>query len=423
MIVDFTIENFRSIKDETIFSMHASSSSKHLLNIISFYSNSEIGIHKTSGIYGANASGKSNVLKAFAALKYIVYRTGSLTEDEAIRSYQPFMLSESNKNSPVKFEIEFINTDNLRYIYRVVYDKFSIIEESLDFYPTSSKANIFNRKKTDTWKTISFGNHYKGGIRRLPFFKNNSYLSKAGENAGTPESIRSVFKFFHSNLNYLDNSSDIRIKEFYKKDALVRDTSSFLSLIDTGISDILIEENDISKIPFPDDIPEEIKNEIIEDTSHSYKFGHISESNQIEYFRKHDESLGTQKLFSLVPLILLTFKSGEVLIVDEIESSLHPHIAELIIKLFNDPLVNTKNAQLIFSTHNIQLMDSSILRRDQIWLTQKLNGITSLYSLDDFDKKVIKPNSPYSRWYDDGRFGGIPSINYGALSDLLRPVD
>ncbi len=108
---------------------------------------------------------------------------------------------------------------------------------------------------------------------------------------------------------------------------------------------------------------------------------------------------------------------------DELENSMHPFMAELIIKLFNDPRVNKRDAQLIFSTHNINLMTPELLRRDQIWFTEKQQGATKLYSLDDFDKKKVKPQSPFNQWYAEGRFGAIPSINYQRIVELFNPLE
>ena len=151
-------------------------------------------------------------------------------------------------------------------------------------------------------------------------------------------------------------------------------------------------------------------------------FGHHTEEGGTDFFEQDVESSGTQKLFHLAPLLMSCLALGKVLIMDEIERSFHPHIAELIIQLFSDPQVNTRHAQLIFSTHNINLMASDRMRRDQIWFTEKKNGATHLYSLDQFDKSKVKTNSPFPDWYNSGRFDAIPAIDYHAIVDLLRPA-
>ena len=149
-------------------------------------------------------------------------------------------------------------------------------------------------------------------------------------------------------------------------------------------------------------------------------FAHLTESGSSELFELEDESAGSQKLFNLAPLIIMTLSIGGVLVMDELDNSMHPFMAELIIKLFNDPRVNKGNAQLIFSTHNINLMTSELLRRDQIWFTEKQAGATRFYSLDDFDKKKVKPLSPFNQWYAEGRFGAVPAINYQGIVALFN---
>jgi AAA15 family ATPase/GTPase len=101
---------------------------------------------------------------------------------------------------------------------------------------------------------------------------------------------------------------------------------------------------------------------------------------------------------------------------------MHPLIAEMIIKLFNDPEVNPKGAQLIFSTHNVTLMSNELLRRDQIWFAEKENGASTYFSLADFDKNIVKPKSPFNRWYLEGRFDAIPRIDYRSIVSILKSL-
>lgn len=423
MIIDFSIQNFRSIKDEVTLSLHVENPKQHLASHVTYPARDKIGVLRSVGIYGANASGKSNILFAFEALRYIACRSGDLKEGKKIPCYEPYRLSELTRNAPVKFELEFFNKDNIRYLYQISFDENVILEESLDFYPARQKANIFKRNEGDTWETISFGGLYKGGTKRIPFFNNNSYLSKAGENAGTPDMVRNVYKYIRSSLVHIGLNDRMMLKDFHENVTLVQRVSTFLCQVDTGVTDIKAKIADVSDdINLPDSISKELKDKILEQRRKTFMFSHKTESGGLEQFKEGDESDGTQKLFSIIPLLIEAFDNGEVLIIDELDSSLHPHIAELIIKLFNDSEINTKNAQLIFSTHNIQLMDSENLRRDQIWFTEKKHNSTSLYSLDEFDKNKVKSDSPFYNWYHEGRFGALPRINYEAIANLLKPI-
>lgn len=421
MIIDFTVENFRSIKELKTLSMHVENPKLHLASHVSYPASDKIGVLRCAGIYGANASGKSNVLLAFKALQFIACESGDLKDGSLIPCYEPYRLSELTKNSPSKFEIEFFNDDNIRVLYSISFNQIEILEEILDFYPSRQKANIFRRIAGDTWETISFGGLYKGGARRIPFFKNNSYLSKAGESAGAAELIRSIYKYIRNRLVHLNVSDDVPLPPAIPEE-IIPTVAKLLCHVDTGISAIESKTNEKPiNFPFLENFPIEIKNMITERSKRRFYFSHKTESGTYESFREGVESEGTRKLFFMLPVLINAFKNGEVVIVDELDRSFHPHIAELLIRLFNDSEINIRNAQLIFSTHNIHLMSSDNLRRDQIWFAEKNDGKTNLYSLDEFDKTKVKSDSPFNTWYDEGRFGALPKIDYLAVSGLIKP--
>jgi len=418
VIVDFTIKNFRSIRDEMIFSMSVEHPKSHLMENIAYPADGRIGVLKSAGLYGANASGKSNILLAFRALQWIADDSGDLKENAKIPCYEPYLLSDATSNAPVSFEIEFFNK-NIRYVYAVSYNASEILTESLDFYPNRQRANLFKRQEGDTWETISFGGLYKGGTKRLPFFKNNSYLSKAGNNAGAAEVIRSVYSYFRSIGHVMTNSSYV-FSEVYDDEELLNRITVFLCNVDTGVTGISKKEKVLGrKVNIPDSFPVELKEALLKREQYDFYFSHKKDDGTPVSFKEDIESDGTQKLFNMLPMLLSVFSEGEVLVMDELDNSFHPHIAALLIKLFNDPVANKNNAQLIFSTHNMNLMSPTLMRRDQIWFVEKKDGASSLYSLDEFDKSSVKSNSPFGHWYDEGRFGALPEISYSRISELL----
>jgi AAA15 family ATPase/GTPase len=429
MIIDFTVSNFRSIKDEQTFSFYTESIGTHLPENVCYPAGDKIGVLKSAGLYGANASGKSNLLLAFQALRYIVVRSGDLKEGDEI-IHDPYMLAEDSKLLPTRFEIEFFvrsvensQTKILRYRYCVAFTAYEIVEESLHFYPSSQEALVFNRNKSDSWQTIPFGSLYKGGKKRIPFFSNNSYLSKSGDSADTPQMIRDVYNYFRKSHLHVGVNERVGKLNWFEDATLVHKVSRLLSLVDTGISYISIEERtdlDIDNLKIPDDIPEEIKLMLLKDRKYKPLFLHLTETGNSEPFEEKKESAGTRKLFHLAPLIIETLSKGSVMIMDELDNNMHPFMADLIIKLFNDPRINKVNAQLIFSTHNINLMSPELLRRDQIWFAEKQQGASRFFSLDDFDKKKVKPQSPFNQWYAEGRFGAIPTIDYQGIVDLFN---
>ncbi len=422
MIIDFTISNFRSIQEEQTFSLYAENPGTHLLENISYSNGKRVGVLKSAGIYGANASGKSNLLLAFEALQYLVRTSGRFKDGNLIECYEPFRLSEKTKNAPVRFKIEFFTPDQTRYIYKLAFDRHRIVEEHLSFYPSAKAALIFDRTKTDTWETIKFGTLFTGGRKRVPFFENNTYLSKAGDSADAPEMIRKVYNYFRNDVLRLGLNEEVRFDGWLEDKTVFNKVSELLTFVDTGISGVVVQEKtvDMDVVEFPDNLPQSIKASILRDMKRSFHFIHQTDSNRTELFDLRIESTGTQKLFRLAPLFVDALENGKVLIIDELDNSLHPFIVELIIRLFNDPDVNPGNAQLIFSTHNISLMSSEHFRRDQIWLTEKRNGATRFFSLADFDKKKVKPQSPFNQWYAEGRFGAVPKIDYRSIVNVLK---
>lgn len=422
MIIDFTIENFRSIKTPQVFSLYVEHAGTHLLEHVARPAGDKIGVLRTAGVYGANASGKSNLLLALYALRFMSILSGDLKEGAAIPCYEPYRLDAACKTAPIKFEIEFFAADQVRYLYVIEFDADRITRETLDYYPTRQKANLFTRTEADTWESISFGARYTGGLKRIPFFANNSYLAKAGENAAAPEVVRSAYRYFRDALIHLGEEDSLFHANLFDNQKLVTHIGNFLAKVDTGISSIHTRLNEYAlDLNLREKIPHEIRERLEREMREEYLFAHATADGKEEFFKLHEESSGTQKLFNLSPLLMAVLSGGGVLVVDEIERSLHPHIAELIIRLFSDPEVNTRHAQLIFSTHNINLMAADKMRRDQIWFTEKKNGATQLYSLDQFDKSKVKANSPFPAWYDAGRFDAIPSLDYRAIANLLRP--
>lgn len=423
MIVDFTINNFRSLRDEQTLSFFSEAPSSHLEKNIR-YPSDDIGILAVAGIYGANAAGKSNVLTALRALFWLVNESHTFKENEEIPAYEPYRLSSEKKQAATEFSLEFV-LDHVRYLYGIVYNQDTVISEKLNFYSVSAKrtvlAKLFERTEGASWDEITFGGYYKGGVKKIPLFKNQTYLSKAGNRADAPEQIRKIYQFFSTGLSFRRPNHGSLDPAWKKSSTAVARVSSFLNAIDTGISQLVIKHEEPSDFhkKLPEDLPESFKNRILEDASYVPYFEHKTEDGGKELFSEGDESDGTRTLLSALPLIFRVLQAGKILIWDELETSLHPHVAELILDLFNDPEVNQKNAQLLFTTHNLTLMNSDKMRKDQFWLTEKEDGATRLISMDEFDSSQLKNNSPFAKWYYAGRLGGLPTIDQNKIKKLL----
>lgn len=419
MIISLKVENFRSIKEEVIFDLRASTSN-HLSGNLLTLPKSDERVVRTVGVYGPNASGKSNLLKVFSALNYLVEDSFSLKDGEDILCYEPYSLCQLTKTEPVKFEIDFVAND-LKYKYKIHFTQKEILLEVLDCYYSKQPSNLFYRENNG-WENIRFGAQFKGGIKKIPFSKNNSYLSKIGSVDEAPDTAKDVHRFFSRIMCPIGMDTTFSILHLEEKnfrELLMSFAGSFLSLVDTGINSVNIIENKDLDIKLPDDMPEEMKRRVLMENRFSFKFGHEMEEGESADIDIEDESAGTRRLFELTPAIISSLFVNRVLIIDEIDHSMHPHLAALLIKLFNDSEVNKEGSQLIFTTHNIELMKSDSMRRDQIWFSEKRKGATEIFSLDDFDKDKVKPNSPFNKWYDEGRFGGTPSINYMKIKDYF----
>lgn len=433
MLVDFTIKNYRSFKSESLFSMVAEKKKEDISNnLFNISEDSDISLLKTAVVYGANASGKSNLLLAFDTLKNFILNSTDLKLDQEIPYYKPFLLDVETRNQPMLFEIEFVTAEPMRYRYSVEFDKTQIISEKLIFFPEKNGRNLFERDGVNG-KYI-WGRDLKGKKESLTgeVLKNVLFLSKAANNNESDERLRAIYRYFRTNfmihtaidsskaLFYYTTTKLSKEKEEKYKDSILE----FLKSADTGISSIKTKHKTDKPFEFvltenmtQEEIKEVLKKKVLNDISTKVDLGHKVYSHQNEtgddhFFQLQDESAGTIKMFDLAGKIIDTLRNGNVLIVDELDSSFHPLMSEYILSIFNDPVKNPKNAQLIVATHDAYLLDSQKLRRDQIWFVEKDKyGASNLYSLDEFEKSEVRKNVPFDRWYLSGRFGALPLID------------
>jgi AAA15 family ATPase/GTPase len=423
MIIDFTVENFKSIKEEQTFSMLVSNpKDEHPDNLFQPGNEKNISLLKTAIIYGANASGKTNLIIALNALNFFVINSTDLKLGEEIPVYEPFKLDKSCQSMPTKFEMEFIGSDKIRYRYAVSFNKREILFEELIFYPKGQAARLFLREKG---KKIKYGAHFKGMRRNIEneLIPNNLFLSKAANS--NHEQLKDIYLHFYENFEFHTGvhsfggipkmtTAMLRTEE---NDNFKKKLINFLIAADTGIQSVGFEKRKMNgEVEFPDDMPDDTKRKFLElfsqkpITSHKL-FDGEKEAGEI-WFDLDEESGGTTRMYELAGKIIPALEQGHTFFVDELDNSLHPHLSEYILKLFNNPDTNPNNAQLIAATHDATLLDLKIFRRDQVWFTRKNRfGATEIFSLDEFKKNEVRKNTPFGKWYLDGRFGAIPLIN------------
>lgn len=419
MIKSISIKNFRSIRDLITLDISKSNRKKSDLSNYIPLSNTELAT--TTVIYGANASGKSNLLRAFKALEFLVLNSAKFDPEKKLVPFEPFRLAKGFDEKCVSFEVEFF-INNIRYIYTLVFDEKSIENEKLLFFPLGKEATLFNRVKG---RDIQFGDYFKGEKRTIEklTLPNQLFLSKAAEN--NAESILPIFQFFKHRIRvypFLNQYSESGLERFYAKrlaeepeSPFSRKLNALICALDTGINSISAKETDWNSVKFPDNMPDNIRRKIQEDYKYEIKTAHelFDESDRsfgLIDFDIDEESTGTRSLLSIGGIIIDALEKGSVLVIDEFEKNLHPNVTSYLIKLFNEKLFNPKNAQLIFATHDVTLLNDEIFNRDQVWFTQKNDlGVTELIRCSDI--KGLRLNSPLDKWYVSGRLGGTAVIN------------
>lgn len=418
MIVDFTVSNFRSFRDTQMLSMNVEGPRTRHPSNFSLVDDERLAVLRSAGIFGANASGKTNILRALAAVQWIIVSSAGRKETQSIPPYEPFRLAATHAERPVEFEIEFIVPTGARYRYEVSFLRQRIVEERLISFARRSRATVFERSAEDTWETIKFGGTFKGGTRKFPFFHNAAYLSRAGNDASSPDFIREIYRYFES-LRYIVAGSEMLSRVALSDPKMMRAVSELLCLADTGVGEVTIEENEAAEIRLPESMPEDLKEAILTHNRMVAKFWMKSGSGDSVPFESDDMSHGTNRLFDLLPVILSALEDGSVLALDEIDAHLHTDLVRLVLQLFHDDEINTKGAQLLFSTHDTNILDAGYMRRDQIWLVSKDDGVSTLKCLSEYDKKYVRQDSPFETFYRDGRLGALPRLPYNRVKQVL----
>ncbi|MFM7878406.1 MAG: ATP-binding protein [Microcystis flos-aquae TF09] len=413
MLIEFSVGNYRSFKDVVTLSMVAAdeaADNDELDKNNVFKVNQNFSLLKSAAIYGANASGKSNLILALYFMQSFVINSSKLQITDKI-DLEKFRLSSETEDKPSFFKIVFY-LDNKTYEYSFEVTQERVISEGLSCTPKTRKTNIFSREKDKIKysKSLMKGKDVKDLTK-----KNTLFLSIAAQ-FNDPLAGKILLWFSRLKIisgSQLENLRQLSIDYLSREQNLKNEIVSLIKKLDLSIKDMSIEVGRKPLDNFHKDIPDTVYNSI--ETYHE-KYDLEGKVIGLESFQlnKH-ESRGTQKLFALLAPILSVLKASEVLIIDELDSLLHPLMAIAIIGLFNSQQTNPKNAQLIFATHDVNLLSNQLFRRDQIWFTEKnRQEATDLYSLVEFD---IDNNASFEQDYIQGRYGAIPFI--GDLSKVI----
>ncbi|WP_343330002.1 ATP-binding protein [Polaribacter staleyi] len=426
MLINFSVENFRSIKNKVTLSFEASNSND-LEDYFVINAGKDLRLLKLGLIYGANASGKTTLLNSLDFLQELILEPADKKNE--IIEFSPFLFDKESKNKNTIFNIEFFQ-NNVKYIYNLELNKKSVIAEELYFHKPN-KALVFRRttevskqlSKIEFGSKIKINKSHKSTLEANTLWNNTvlgGYIKTNFESKELQETIdwfdnklKPLISSKTSLLNFI--SSRIESDKINKNDIV-----EFLKKADFNISDLIIksEETEIDadileflnkKTLMPDDKLNKIK-ETGKIEKKEIFFQH-SLNNDNFLLPYNDESEGTQRYYQFSGLLSLMMKNELIVPIDEIESSLHPDLLKHFLLSF---LVNSKTSQLIATTHHRELLiEKDILRSDAIWFAEKNdNGCTELYSLDDFDSSVVrKDTGSIFNAYKTGKLGAVPSLS------------
>ncbi len=420
MLLEFTVENYRSFYNKKTLVLVADKALKECspLNLFTY---NNYTLLRSLAIYGANSSGKSNLIRAMRTMKMCVLSSVKLNDGDELE-YDPFLLQEDN-DSPTMFEIVFFK-GKYCYRYGFRYNLKRIVDEWLFRKTTlrSKEQMMFLRNYEGI--CVEENNFPEGVGNEEKTNDNRLFLSLCQQLGG--EVSRQIMSWFQSDFSVVSGLENQQYRTysrlfFHEKKALSLDALKFFQKLGLGFKDIFTHVEDESN---PQNLPSELRNlfqkeisgkkSIELDSIHNVYSSEGRVVGEINFSFEDRESSGTNKLIDLSSLIFKALYTGSVLAIDELDAKTHPIIPQYIIALFNDPKTNPNNAQLIFTTHDTHLLSQKILRRDQIWFTEKnAQEQTDLYSLIDIvlpDGTKPRNDANYEKNYISGRYGAIPYI-------------
>lgn len=413
MLIEFSFSNFRSFPRVTTFSMAADSyrelESTHVIDI---ESPNKFRLLKSAAIYGANASGKSNFLKAIDAAQKIILTSASTNQRGDELSVDPFAFDLESSLSPSEFEFIFVNK-GIRYQFGFSVTTERVVEEWCIAYPKGRPQNWYRRsynpEKNDYDWDIKTSLKGEKDLWRKSTRSNALFLSTAIQL--NSEQLIPVYDWFSRKLKVFTHTGTLG-NSFTAN--ICKETSNkivkFLTRAGIEFDDIRVHERKIDLSDLPKGMPEGLRDAFEQELSKEIKFVRKFDDYEVE-MDIEEESDGTKKMFSYAGPWLNTLEQGYVLMLDELHASLHPKLVSYLVGFFNSKKTNPNNAQLIFTTHETSILNSGELRRDQIWFADKNSDKkgSELYSLSEFSPR--KDDNLEDK-YLSGRFGGVPFIKH-----------
>lgn len=405
MILEYSCKNYKSIKNEIVFSMLASKDTSMKNELLRFC---DVSILRMACILGPNGSGKSNFIKSLESLVLLIKTSYNAQPGDTLINQR----HKSSLNEPTEYSIHFI-TNNIRYYYYLSYTDV-ILEEKLYYYPNDKKTILFEREKEE----LKFGSNnqrnFSNAIEAMRANPIRLFISCAA-NLNDNKYIKDAFLFFKEKLVFYphmpNNWKEYTIQQIRNNPQMKDRFITFLQAIDLAVQDIDINER-------INDIQPEIKPPFMTPV---IKYYDVNINHGQFMLSLNEESNGFKKLFEVLCPLFSIIEEQRILLWDEFETNLHPDIIYQIINIFKR-LETNNNSQFIFTTHFINVLDLNIMRRDQIWFTEldKESLSTILFSLAEI--KNVRKEENISKGYSLNRYGGVPTINSDKIYRLVGGI-
>ena len=427
MLIDFTVGNYRSIRDpQTLTMVAAPRDRQHEVTHV-LVAPDGTRLLRTALVYGPNGSGKSTLLDAIDTLVWLVSSARGFDETTTLDPLDPFRLDGETRDQPCVFEISFVAAEVV-YEYALSATRERIVSESLRYYPKGHPRTLFTREGDSIALVGNLDRSTARMAKKISERRSNTpFLSILGQNE-EPDAIE-AYRWF---LGRLATTVSPSLTDMYTKKLLADDPDAkrfildVLRLADTGITGADARREFV-------DVPEEVRRAFAQHAGAPQGAKAIpaqAETIRVQFqhhgvelveFDEEDESMGTRQLLALAGPLYDVFQNGRVLVIDELDSSLHPDLVSALVDLFNRPDFNRHGAQLVANTHDVTQLDLSRIRRDGVWFTEKgADGATTLTCLADVEG--VRADTALQKNYLQGRFGALPAHGLSLLT-VPDPAD
>jgi energy-coupling factor transporter ATP-binding protein EcfA2 len=442
VLLSFRLANFRSFRDEQAFSFVRGSYTSPIDETTPANGQRpwDQRVGTVAGLYGANASGKSNVLKALVFMRNAVRNSFQNWSPGSSIPVDPFKLDPTHKDEPSLFEAIFV-INKVRYQYGFRMTSREVVGEWLYAYP-SGRRQIWFERDVSADETYYFGKQFTGRNRVIADLTRPNSLFLSAAVANNHKRVRMVNHWFDVHLTSVSPEDQAARTEYTAnmsdRDERWKQVTELMQFADLGICTARVRKEQMAEaererlrrlfgaVAITGSRDDRQEQEFFDRSSRVIEFGHSTgDAREPVYLPLSAESLGTQVWFSLIGPAIRAINNSDTLLVDELDASLHPHLTSEILKIFRDPSKNAKQAQLIFTSHDTTLLGSLLgdreLRRDQVWFTEKKrDGASILYPLTDF---APRKSENLERGYLQGRYGAVPYLDEEVLSGALSQTD